>query len=392
VHEALRQSGRLGWLDALRGMALLWVVMLHIHFYTCPVKGTLNSAGAASFSYLLPVIANSDFGIIRSAFHALLALGYQGVHIFFVASGFSLTLSVLRKGDQPRWLPWARRHFWHLFGLYWLAHAVFWGGCWLRHDWSAMPVGKGALLSLLALNWTSSKYVWYGPDAWWFVRMLMQFYLLFPLLFWTLRAKGPLLLGVGALLVTLAFRAAMLGTDSSYVHTLANYGFCGARLFEFSLGMAVAWVVWKRPGFPQFRLRYVALSGLVWGCGVALCFVERGSIFSGSLIALGLFPLGAWLAARTWRVWRLGSGLSFIGRHSYGVYLVHGPPIPFLLAGLGAAGFGRHAAGVMVITTLALIVLGLLFDVCGATLLRLPGYLGAVAANRLRHRERARVV
>src|SRR5205807_1138435 len=78
----------------------------------------------------------------------------------------------------------------------------------------------------------------YLNAAWWYFAMLIQFYLIFPLIFWAARKFGgwPFLLGACAL----GFFVRYLLLDVYPVHglwTLGGFAIC--RLPEFALGMAL---------------------------------------------------------------------------------------------------------------------------------------------------------
>ncbi|HEX5501271.1 MAG TPA: acyltransferase family protein, partial [Thermomicrobiales bacterium] len=80
---ASRESARLGFLDALRGVAVLAVVGVHL--------GERLFAGYGR--------------VVESRF----ALGHFGVTLFFLCSGFIIPVSLERQGSLRRF--WARRFF-----------------------------------------------------------------------------------------------------------------------------------------------------------------------------------------------------------------------------------------------------------------------------------------
>src|SRR5215831_2147027 len=83
--------------------------------------------------------------------------------------------------------------------MYWVAHLVY-----LVSPFVARlePVDDRIILSLLGLRFIDIQMNFmYLNAAWWYFSMLIQFYLIFPLLFWTARRTGPwlfLLIGCAA--------------------------------------------------------------------------------------------------------------------------------------------------------------------------------------------------
>ena len=73
--------------------------------------------------------------------------------------------------------------------MYWVAHLVY-----LLSPFVARlePVDDRIILSLLGLRFIDIQMNFmYLNAAWWYFSMLIQFYLIFPLLFWTARRFGP---------------------------------------------------------------------------------------------------------------------------------------------------------------------------------------------------------
>jgi len=74
--------------------------------------------------------------------------------------------------------------------MYWVAHLVY-----LVSPFVARlePVDSRIILSLLGLRFIDIQMNFmYLNAAWWYFSMLIQFYLIFPLLFWAARRLGPL--------------------------------------------------------------------------------------------------------------------------------------------------------------------------------------------------------
>src|SRR5256885_13431231 len=90
--------------------------------------------------------------------------------------------------------------------MYWVAHLVYLISPFVAH---LEPVDDRIILSLLGLRFIDIQMNFmYLNAAWWYFSMLIQFYLIFPLLFWAARRLGPLpFLAIAA---ALGFRARYL--------------------------------------------------------------------------------------------------------------------------------------------------------------------------------------
>ena len=323
---------RLEWLDALKGLAILWVVGFHVNVLTGHII-TFHGYQTGSLAQLLPAFPSAGGwgSALTGVIHSFLSLGYQGAHLFLVASGFSLAFAIARNNQKIVYKKWVVRHLLHLLPLYWAAHLLFWAACYLRHDWSSMPLNFGAIASVLTLNWVAPKWFWYGPDAWWFVRLLVQLYLLFPVLYFVRMRLGARSFLVVCGAVTIACRAVSIFVVDGSHSFLLNFGFAGNRLFEFALGIAIG--VAAAQGRSLFSSSWLSLPGLAacWGGGIILSTNIYGKLVSEALIATGCFGvLSVFLASLKGRNY-LPRALSTVGRHSYGLYLVHCPLILPLL-------------------------------------------------------------
>src|SRR4051794_10425305 len=94
MQEAPRKTNLLQCVDGLRGLAIILVILFHLHHH--------RQRGYH------PEVAR----ILRSC-----SQGYTGVHLFFVLSGFCLTYSLLRKeatGKPARLAEYLQARFWRI--------------------------------------------------------------------------------------------------------------------------------------------------------------------------------------------------------------------------------------------------------------------------------------
>src|SRR5438270_10150288 len=173
---------RLPWLDISKGLAILFVVYFHFfrtvfEHYRLPPNDWSN-LGAATMS------------ILRSAWWEISGLGFHAVGAFIILGGWNLMQSTMARAEsgQVAWGKWYFARFTRLYPMYWVAHFVY-----LVSPFVAKlePVDERIVLSLLGLRFINIEMNFmYLNAAWWYFAMLIQFYLMFPLLFWAARKFG----------------------------------------------------------------------------------------------------------------------------------------------------------------------------------------------------------
>lgn len=243
-------------LDMMRGFAACWVVGVHFwafifiprffgytnYFEYIKVVGPIWT-----IAKFFPLPFNSLGNIVFDLLNIFLLLGYQGVHIFFVLSGFGLAYSRILKPDD-NWFNFMRKKFFRIYPTYWILLAVCFMIPQLRADlffgffdwWSFWR-------SLIILD----KAIPFS----WFMFPLIQFYLCFFLLFKYFLQKFSILQFISTSLLvklTYTFLVLMLGLNfSPFKGILGDFGYPGylaiSRLFEFCLGMAMAKVYASNP-------------------------------------------------------------------------------------------------------------------------------------------------
>ena len=315
---------RLVWLDIAKGLAILVVVYFHF-FRTYFEHGTLPPPDWSSLAAGLVTFA----GI---AWLKLSGLGFHAVGVFIILSGWALMQSTAHRADAHpiAWGEWYRARFIRLYPMYWVAHLVY-----LVSPFTARfeKIDSRFLLSLLGLRFIDiENNFYYLNAAWWYVGMLIQFYLIFPLLFRAARrlGPGPFLLG-----------ACALGFFTRYLLLVAypqngmwvQGGLALCRLPEFALGMALG--MWDSRA-PR-RVESFLLGGLGLLSGVVLypaalrfyhglgpyIFVDFATGACCFLVLVGLAGIIARFSFPT-RV------LGLVGAFSYGVYLIHHPYVIWL--------------------------------------------------------------
>src|SRR5216110_522282 len=183
-------------------------------------------------------VAPSALTLLRLAWFKISGLGFHAVGVFIILSGWTLMQSTVRRAKKGEiaWGAWYWARFVRLYPMYWVAHLVY-----LVSPFVARlePVDDRIILSLLGLRFINIEMNFmYLNAAWWYFAMLIQFYLIFPLLFWMARRLGVWTFLVIACALGFFVRYLMLDVypqDGLWI--LGGFVIC--RLPEFALGMAL---------------------------------------------------------------------------------------------------------------------------------------------------------
>ncbi|RSK42219.1 acyltransferase family protein [Hymenobacter perfusus] len=275
-------------------------------------------------------------------FSALVREFHIGVPVFFVLSGFLITLRYSTHAlTQPsQWLRYMRNRFARIYPVYFLLTLLTYLVFWQRGIFFLRDIVLS--LSITQSFFDGSKYA--GIAQAWSLTVEECFYLAAPLAFWQLRRRAVLLwwqpfvlLAVGSCLVLACapHYSRFTGFFGSFRFMLL-FTFPG-RCFEFYAGMQLAF--WYQQG----RLRRYRVRGLLTATGLAV----MAAVVCGMVIIKGGYtygrehPLGValnnvvlpggillffagLLTENTW-VRRLLSThlLQILGKSSYVFYLIH---------------------------------------------------------------------
>ena len=247
---------RLLWIDISKGLAILFVAYFHF-FATYFQHGVLPPADWNS-------LAGSVLTILRLVWFKVSGLGFHAVGVFIILSGWTLMQSTMRRAESgpaaAGWGAWYRARFLRLYPMYWAAHLVY-----LLSPFVARlePVDGRIILSLLGLRFIDIEMNFmYLNAAWWYFSMLIQFYLIFPLLFLTARRLGPwwfLLIACAAGFFARYMLLVVWQQNGLWV--LGGFAIC--RLPEFALGMSLA--MWHTRSIARVEWFLLRGAGLALG-------------------------------------------------------------------------------------------------------------------------------
>ncbi|MBN8683349.1 MAG: acyltransferase [Chitinophagales bacterium] len=286
---------RLEFLDFARGYAILTVVLYHLL---------------------------QRFALPPGAQQAIV-FGGSGVHLFFLLSGFGLAFS----GKKIDIAAFYKRRFLKIWLPFVIALSLSWAAA---AAWGLFPDGWQAWLAGAALyQMFSAEWMESFGGHFWFVSTILQFYLIYPLLDWSLKkAARSWHFVAAALLLSLAWWLLVWMYDKGAYRNWNSFFL--QFLWEFALGMALA---------QQFRLGNTPFAFLQqrWGwsfplavAGLALTVILQrfagvtGKIFNDIPILLAYSALcyGVFRVLKTWAPLLLRF-LLWISGISFALYLTH---------------------------------------------------------------------
>ncbi len=352
--QLIPPAGRIVAIDVVRGFAILWVVLYHL--WTDIEVGKIRTV-PDTFRFVPHQVAAGDLpGAVTAFTDALLRVGYLGVPLFMILSGLSLTLVAMRRETPPGGTPlFLYRRLRRVMIPYWFGfvYTLAFAGAlafvqWQRHgghgyQWFVrhgdFNIDGGQLFAggLLVPRFWSSAWHFAPEGSLWFVLLMVQYYLLFPVLLPVLRRIDPWFFLAAMFAVTFVSLNVIVAKDGnlinaeSWVQTLAPF-----RVFEFGLGMVCGYLMVKRP---ELLLEYtrapldillIVVLGLLFFVGGNMIDIDSGDLvtFQSPMIALGMslvfLPLVCKLPGRL-EVSAAGRMFAWVGVISYTVLIVNEP-------------------------------------------------------------------
>jgi len=312
--RAAADAPRWAFLDLLRGVAALAVVMQH------------------GLEHVVPGFRDWSCRVFSP--------GQFGVTLFLLISGFIIPASLERSGSNSRF--WMQRVF-RLFPLYWATIAFYAIHCWMIQDWQPPQTWQWLVNMTMLQEFCRVPAV---SGVFWTLSLELLFYATCSLchaLGWLRRAERIAWLGQAGLF------AAGVGIPLLLSRRVpGGFGFLFLTMFIGSLiyRFTTREVSGKHLGVQLLSLTAVALS--VGYCCFAhlprpgLAFSFQGVIANWSIAYLAFFA-GLW-----GRALAMPQAATYLGRISYSLYLVHPcvilmlpgswPPVAYLAALLTGTG------------------------------------------------------
>lgn len=307
----MSQARRLEFVDALRGLALLGVVLVH----TGQRVTELSPRTAAVTGY-----------------------GAFGVHLFFVVSAFTLFLSLKQRSrsEARPTLNYFLRRLFRIAPMFWLAVVFYlvWKGTGSQY-WAPHGITRMDVLATAAFvnGWSPTTINSVVPGGW-SIAVEMNFYLLVPVLFtWLTNLRRCLWFFIACVAGQWAINAAMhpvflrhLALDEQYLADLMRTLWLPTQLPVFAAGFALYYVLaphlaqaqgdTERPSrddWPSIGLRLATGVAILAQLALAPSSTFAGSVFALLAAGLALRPSALLVNAAT----------CYVGDISYSGYLVH---------------------------------------------------------------------
>ncbi len=341
----MKSSAKLDCLDGLRGIAVLAVIVFH-HRLECESH-------------------------VRSAFYPWLApsrLGYLGVHLFLVLSGFCMTLSLIRRsreGRSPTLNRFLSARFWRIAPPYYLAMVLYLAASWSQVELGLSPLRnepntiRQVLMHLGFLHGLRGDTIDAINSPFWSLSLEFQFYAILPLLFALSERIGYRWIIAVATTSSLVWRAGVLRAIPN--QTFLLNGFFLGRWAEFAFGMGVAsWYtsIVDSTSDPSRKLGKILLAAGLALVTLGAAMTARGSILVvDTTIGLGfaLVLMAVLLSDRSGgRLgrWIASPALVRAGVISYSLYLTHS-----LILAWVDRGYARLVTQTSVVSEVALLAI-----------------------------------
>jgi peptidoglycan/LPS O-acetylase OafA/YrhL len=328
---------RLEFLDGVRGVAALWVVLNHTAGWENVATNLAHCADPWSTWILGPLLL-------------LMAHGHMAVAIFIVLSGYCLMLPVARRGGVLEggpirfYLKRARRilpPYYICMALCLIFDAV------VSHfgKQQGMTDGRVILSNVLLLEDVIPK-TNIIDGVFWSVAVEWKIYFLFPLFIWIWRRFGPLAtlavsaaIGYGLVPILHAF---LPGNDLSFI--------CPWYIFLFTMGLCASAETYRSNAHrPSLFSRYAGIATISFGVLLlcALAYFGSHGIGFGTNGAIGMDPIiGAFAASLLAFLANARRGtkgslvetvfearpLVYAGMMGYSIYLFHVPMLDLFAA------------------------------------------------------------
>lgn len=310
----LHTTTRLGVLDGLRGIAIVLVLWYHVW----------------EISWLSP----------SPWLQFLPATGFVGVHLFFFLSGFVISYPFVRAAaagrKKPSWRDFAWRRFIKIVPSYFLSIGVAYAIGYAQAQPNASLVPDLVTHLLFIHTWFPLRYGTIDGVLW-TLAVEVQFYCIFPLIWWCFRRQAWLTAGI-MIAIAWYWRVAlstccMATLFPQYEENLPGY----LDLFAFGMIAAYAFTRFGERWRAE-RFRYVAPLVAVGGVSFFIALLENlyayrffdqwagvWQIDNRPLLgaAFAVIALGWLVSPRWWQIVLDNPPLRFLAAISYNLYLYH---------------------------------------------------------------------
>jgi peptidoglycan/LPS O-acetylase OafA/YrhL len=310
----LYENPRLGVLDGLRGLAVLLVLWYHVW----------------EISWLSP----------PESLAFLPATGFAGVTLFFFLSGFVISYPFFRSEHlgrpQPSWGHFAWRRFIKIVPSYALSIAVAYALGYAQRQPNAALLPDLATHLLFIHTWFPQQYGSINGVLW-TLSVEVEFYCVFPLIWWAFRRQPWLCAGS---MVALAWMWRAWAAHCCYDTLFAQYEEnLPGYLDIFALGMLSAYLFVARANLMRLpAIRGIAPLAAIGGFAMLAILLENCYMFRAANqwssmwqidrrpllgVAFSAIALGSLASPRWWQIVLDNAPMRFLAAISYSLYLYH---------------------------------------------------------------------
>ncbi|WP_279214355.1 acyltransferase family protein [Delftia acidovorans] len=304
-------------LTGIRALAVLWVLIFH----------TWEASGGGSLSFSIPIV-NINIGLTR-----LVKMGSWGVDIFFVLSGFLLTIPLLRQKDDQNFgnslLEFYKRRALRIFPAYYFTLLIL--IYLLLFGLGNLPKTGEMLLHTLLIN------PWFDVaplrGAFWSLPVEALFYVFLPfLILFSKKTKAFYKIFISIVILAILFRYAIFNISTIEDKGKYLFSFFG-RMDQFAIGAICAYLSLQKRTTPRKGM-WILIAGIIGMITFIAIIDRRGSMFEKrdyfyyfyqSIVAFisALIIFGATTQSKLARGLFGNRAMIFIGTISYSIYLWH---------------------------------------------------------------------
>jgi peptidoglycan/LPS O-acetylase OafA/YrhL len=338
---------RLIWVDRLKGLTILSIVIFHF------------------FQNYHDRLALADILSRNGA-----RVGFAAVDIFFTIAGFNIGYGMAvsfakNPNNSIDWLSWLKKRIVRLYPTYWLILSLTLILYWLFNNPVKLDWFKWIFIVLGLSNFQDYKEV--NPGLWFFT-VIVQAFLITPIIFIFSKNKPLNILFLGILLGAIAKSICWISVPKSEIYWLfLDKNLIISYVCQLCLGIYWGFIYYRQQGFRKvdfyvsaiafsvglFVYFYLGLSGreLVYKFGFDI-------LFNPLFFLVGYYLVDSKYSKIYWQIFKIDI-LTILGNYSYQIFLTHQPLffvfLALLVKNLAIAPYLKLAI-VMILITILLFV------------------------------------
>jgi peptidoglycan/LPS O-acetylase OafA/YrhL len=291
LSQAIDYTGQvkhLKYLDSLRGIAILLVILVH---------SWIMSGHVIPFFFI----------------------GQRGVQLFFIVSALTLMMSLHTRRDNRKWASYFVRRFFRIAPMFYLAML---GNIILTNSQGSSFSPGEILLGAFMMHGFSPQLINVIVIGGWSVAVEVMFYLALPLIFWLVRSLFSSVVLLGVTFSVCGWGSWKLAEIYPAFNEYFTFLWFGVELPVFCIGVFLYFAKDRidRADLKTSIKKPLSLALTVAGVTGFVVVPHGNSTLYVSSAFLGIFVLGVSLV--NWPLF-VNDFLAFTGKISYSMYLIH---------------------------------------------------------------------